>query len=46
MECGCCAFACPAKRHLVQVNRLAKVRLRNFVAARKAKAEEEKAKNA
>lgn len=28
MECGCCAFSCPAKRHLVQVNRLAKARLR------------------
>jgi electron transport complex protein RnfC len=28
MECGCCTYACPAKRHLVQVNRLAKARLR------------------
>ena len=28
MECGCCAFACPAKRHLVHTHRLAKVRLR------------------
>ena len=24
MECGCCAFACPAKRRLVMTNRLAK----------------------
>lgn len=28
MECGCCAYVCPAKRHLVQVHRLAKARLR------------------
>lgn len=24
MECGCCAYVCPAKRNLVSVNRLAK----------------------
>jgi electron transport complex protein RnfC len=30
MECGCCAYVCPAKRHLVQVNRLAKARLRAY----------------
>ena len=28
MECGSCAYACPAKRHLVQMHRLAKARLR------------------
>ena len=33
MECGSCAYACPAKRHLVQVHRLAKVRLRAATAA-------------
>lgn len=35
MECGCCTYACPAKRHLVQVNRLAKARLRRAAAATK-----------
>ena len=29
IECGNCAYACPAKRHLVQVNRLAKEKLRS-----------------
>jgi electron transport complex protein RnfC len=28
IECGCCAYSCPAKRHLVQMHRLAKQRLR------------------
>lgn len=28
MECGCCAYVCPANRPLVQVNRLAKQALR------------------
>ena len=28
MECGCCAFACPAKRELVLTNKLAKKMLR------------------
>ena len=28
MECGCCAFVCPAKRPLVQINRLAKQAVR------------------
>ena len=28
MECGCCSFVCPAKRPLVQTNRLAKAALR------------------
>ena len=27
MECGCCAYSCPAKRHLVQTHRLAKTKL-------------------
>ena len=38
MECGSCAYVCPAKRHLVQVHRLAKVRLRAATAAAKAAA--------
>lgn len=29
MECGCCSYVCPARRHLVQVNKLAKVMLKN-----------------
>ena len=29
MECGCCSYVCPAKRHLVLSNRLAKKFLRN-----------------
>lgn len=28
MECGCCSFVCPAKRPLVQINRLAKQAVR------------------
>lgn len=28
MECGCCSFVCPAKRPLVETNRLAKADLR------------------
>ena len=28
MECGCCAYVCPARRHLVQTNKLAKVVLK------------------
>lgn len=42
MECGCCAFVCPAKRPLVQVNKLAKNMLWEYNA--KLKADEEKAK--
>ena len=31
MECGCCAYVCPAKRHLVQTNKLAKAVLRDYL---------------
>ena len=41
MECGCCSFVCPANRPLVQTNKLAKVRLRNYLAKKKAEAEKE-----
>ena len=44
MECGCCAFGCPAGRPLVQVNKLAKIELRNFQTKRKEDAEKEKAR--
>lgn len=39
MECGCCSYVCPAKRHLVQTNKLAKVKLREYLASRKAEKE-------
>lgn len=46
MECGCCAYVCPANRPLVQVNKLAKVMLRDYQSAQKAAAEMLKAKQA
>lgn len=39
MECGCCSYVCPAKRPLVQVNKLAKVVLSSYQAEKKAEAE-------
>ena len=30
MECGCCSFVCPAKRPLIQNNRLAKAEVRSY----------------
>ena len=30
MECGCCSYVCPAKRDLVQRNKLAKAMLRDY----------------
>ncbi len=35
MECGCCSYVCPANRPLVQTNKLAKIRLRSYLAAKK-----------
>ena len=35
MECGCCAYICPAHRPLVQTNKLAKAVLRNYQNAKK-----------
>jgi len=46
MECGCCAFVCPAKRPLVQVNKLAKQMLNEYNAKLKAEAEKKAAKEA
>ncbi len=43
MECGCCSYICPAKRNLVQTNRLAKTRLRNYQQRKKQTVEKEKA---
>ncbi len=35
MECGCCAYVCPANRHIVQTNKLAKAKLREYLAGKK-----------
>lgn len=35
MECGCCSYICPAKRPLVQTNKLAKNKLREYQNSRK-----------
>ncbi|MBQ6824785.1 MAG: electron transport complex subunit RsxC [Clostridia bacterium] len=35
MECGCCAFVCPAARPLVQTNKMAKAMLKTARAAQK-----------
>jgi Na+-translocating ferredoxin:NAD+ oxidoreductase RnfC subunit len=40
MECGCCAFICPAKRNIVSRNKLAKAALRSYQQAQKEKAKE------
>lgn len=37
MECGCCAYVCPANRPLIQSNRIAKAKLREAAAKEKAK---------
>lgn len=34
MECGCCSYVCPAKRNIVQQNKLAKVMLKNYQASK------------
>ena len=30
MECGCCAYNCPASRPLVQINKMAKIAYREY----------------
>ena len=42
IECGCCSFVCPAKRPLVENNRLAKAAVREFKSSLAAKEKEEK----
>jgi Na+-translocating ferredoxin:NAD+ oxidoreductase subunit C len=44
MECGCCSYVCPANRPLVQVNKLAKITLRQYQNSQKVLAEKENAK--
>ena len=41
MECGCCSYICPAKRNLVQMNRLAKGKLRAYQQKQKEQKEKE-----
>ena len=35
MECGCCSYVCPANRPLVQTNKLAKIKLREYLNSKK-----------
>ncbi len=37
MECGCCSYVCPAKRPIVQNNKLAKQKLNEYLREQKAK---------
>lgn len=37
MECGCCSFVCPARRPLVQTNKLAKAQAGAYLKAKKEK---------
>ena len=46
LECGCCAYVCPAKRKLVQVMQLSNNMLRQYKNEQKAAAEEKAAKEA
>ena len=46
MECGCCSYICPARRPLVQTNKLSKAVLNAYNAKRKADAEKKAAKEA
>lgn len=42
MECGCCSYVCPARHHLVQTNKLAKAKLKEYQNAKKAAEEKKK----
>jgi electron transport complex protein RnfC len=46
MECGCCAYTCPAKRRLVHVMKLSKAMLRDYQAAQKSQQEKKEKKEA
>ena len=39
MECGCCSFVCPAGKPLVEINKLSKAKVRDYLAEKKAKEE-------
>ena len=42
MECGCCSYVCPAKRNIVQRNKMAKTLLRNYQIEKKKREEAQK----
>lgn len=42
MECGCCAYVCPAKRPIVQNNKLAKAKLNKYLREQKTEKEDKK----
>lgn len=42
MECGCCAYVCPAKRPIVQTNKLAKATLNKYLREQKTEKEDKK----
>lgn len=42
MECGCCAYVCPAKRPIVQNNKLAKAKLNKYLREQKTEKEGQK----
>lgn len=42
MECGCCSYVCPARRNIVQRNKMAKTMLRNYQIERKKREEAQK----
>lgn len=44
MECGCCSFSCPAGKPLVEINKLSKAKVRNYLAEKKAKEEKNSGK--
>ena len=44
MECGCCSYICPARRPLVQTNKLAKAKVIAYLNAQKEQKEKEAAK--
>ncbi len=46
VECGCCSFICPAKRPLVEINKLSKTKVRAYQAKQKQLAAEKEAAKA
>lgn len=42
MECGCCSYVCPARRPLVQMNKLGKLLLKEYRASKSEKEAKEK----
>ena len=42
MECGCCSYVCPARRNIVQRNKMAKTMLRSYQIERKKREEAQK----